>query len=151
MLEMYYKEKPFGNKGTGYRDMSIDEVTRNIFHQKIPVPPHEIGREFSELVSHLLKRDPTERLGTGKGDFNEVKRHDFFDGVDWVGLRNHTAKLTYLNKINNTLKDWGITKYIPCLESNRVRINETLSIEERREDETDEIRETKEKYQIFYY
>jgi len=31
----------------------------------------------------LLQRDPSKRLGSEKGDANEIKSHPFFNGVDW--------------------------------------------------------------------
>jgi len=31
----------------------------------------------------LLQRDPSKRLGSEKGDAEEIKRHLFFKGVDW--------------------------------------------------------------------
>ena len=31
----------------------------------------------------LLTREPEKRLGSGRGDAEEIKRHPFFKGVNW--------------------------------------------------------------------
>ena len=44
------------------------------------------------MLSQLLRRDPSERLGT-RGGAEEVKAHPFFKGVDWALLRWKDAPL----------------------------------------------------------
>ena len=51
-----------------------------------PEYPSTLAPAFVELVKGLLKKDPTERLGAGEDDVEEVKRSVYFDGFDWDGF-----------------------------------------------------------------
>lgn len=50
----------------------------------------EMRPEFSDsansLLTMLLKRNPRERLGSRSVD--DIKRHIFFDGIDWQAMYN---------------------------------------------------------------
>ena len=50
-------------------------------------------RYVKDLLTKLLKRDPSQRLGT-QGGAEEVKSHPFFKSVDWALLRWETAPLS---------------------------------------------------------
>ena len=49
-------------------------------------------KEAVDLVNKLLQLDPTERLGYGTKDsnldFNALKSHNFFDGLDFKKIKN---------------------------------------------------------------
>ncbi|KAJ1568100.1 Serine/threonine kinase, partial [Cladochytrium tenue] len=45
--------------------------------------PSNMPKDTLTLLQGLLKRDPTRRLGGGRLDAEEVKRHPYFAGVDW--------------------------------------------------------------------
>jgi serine/threonine protein kinase len=46
--------------------------------------PKFVSANAQSLLSGLLTRDPTKRLGSGEDDAAEVKRHPFFAGeVNW--------------------------------------------------------------------
>jgi serine/threonine protein kinase len=42
-----------------------------------------MSNEAKNLIVHLLNRNPSKRLGAGQDGAAEIKRHPFFDGVDW--------------------------------------------------------------------
>ena len=44
--------------------------------------------EFSDLVTQLLKKDKTKRLGSGPNDCEEIMQHPFFKDIDFVKLAN---------------------------------------------------------------
>jgi len=48
--------------------------------------PFYVSRPAAMLISALLKRNPSERLGSHGG--GEVKAHPFFSSIDWDGLYN---------------------------------------------------------------
>ena len=48
-------------------------------------------RFAQDLVSRLLERKPMRRLGMGPGGVNDVRKHRWFDGLDWDALQ--TRKL----------------------------------------------------------
>ena len=39
--------------------------------------------EARDLCTRLLKKDPTERLGSGETDAEEIKCHPWFECIDW--------------------------------------------------------------------
>lgn len=45
--------------------------------------PASISNEAKSLLISLLNRNPNKRLGAGPTDAEEIKRHPFFDSVDW--------------------------------------------------------------------
>jgi serine/threonine protein kinase len=53
----------------------------NIEHAKLKVPP-KITEHAKDLLKKLLKKDPEKRIGS-QFDAEEIKNHQFFDGIDW--------------------------------------------------------------------
>ena len=47
----------------------------------------------------LLTRDPNRRLGSGKGDAEEIKAHPFFKDVDWDAVLNKQYPPPYFPQI----------------------------------------------------
>ncbi|RQM24235.1 hypothetical protein B5M09_006305 [Aphanomyces astaci] len=48
--------------------------------------PKYLSPEAVDLLSKLLERDPTKRLGTGPTDAGEIKSHAFFNEIQWEQL-----------------------------------------------------------------
>ena len=46
------------------------------------------GPAVQDLISRLLERKPGRRLGMLSGRAADVKRHKWFDGMDWEALSN---------------------------------------------------------------
>ncbi|KAL6627332.1 hypothetical protein ACP70R_031058 [Stipagrostis hirtigluma subsp. patula] len=88
MYEMIYGRTPF--KGE-----SNEKTLANILRQPLSFPrvAAASGREWDEhlraqdLMAQLLAKNPKKRLGTCTGSA-EVKRHDFFRGVNWALVRS---------------------------------------------------------------
>jgi serine/threonine protein kinase len=90
MYEMIYGRTPF--KGE-----SNDKTLANIIKQPLAFPrvgaAAATGKEWDEhlraqdLMSQLLAKNPKKRLGGSTGSA-EVKRHDFFKGVNWALVRS---------------------------------------------------------------
>ena len=55
------------------------------------VLPPAASSELKDLLQRLLRRDPSQRLGT-RGGAEEVKAHPWFSSVDWALLRWETAR-----------------------------------------------------------
>uniref|UniRef100_A0AAQ4QHD9 non-specific serine/threonine protein kinase n=1 Tax=Gasterosteus aculeatus aculeatus TaxID=481459 RepID=A0AAQ4QHD9_GASAC len=45
--------------------------------------PRTLGPEARSLLSGLLKKEPTQRLGGGSEDAKEIMQHKFFAGIEW--------------------------------------------------------------------
>ncbi|KAL3893923.1 MAG: hypothetical protein SGCHY_005565, partial [Lobulomycetales sp.] len=48
--------------------------------------PSNLPRETFSIISQLLNKNPSRRLGAGKLDAEEVKRHPYFTGADWDAM-----------------------------------------------------------------
>ncbi|XP_031728956.1 cGMP-dependent protein kinase 2 isoform X2 [Anarrhichthys ocellatus] len=51
--------------------------------------PKRIGKRPDELIRRLCKLNPVERLGNKKNGIIEIKKHKWFQGFNWEGLRRH--------------------------------------------------------------
>jgi serine/threonine protein kinase len=48
-----------------------------------PEYPDDMSSACKDLLAGLFKKDPTERLGGGSGDAQEIKDHPWYSQVDW--------------------------------------------------------------------
>ena len=64
--------------------------------------------EATSLLIGLLKRNPKDRLGQNGVD--EVKRHIFFDGMDWEALKERRIKAPFVPEIQDDLDLSNIDK-----------------------------------------
>jgi len=74
-FEMLVSVSPFKFKKETKLEMKL-------YEKKIEIPFFfsEPAKSFAEA---LLKVEPTERLGYGVNDAEDLKKHEFFNGVDW--------------------------------------------------------------------
>nr|XP_057934014.1 cGMP-dependent protein kinase 2 isoform X1 [Doryrhamphus excisus] len=54
--------------------------------------PKRIGKRPDDLIRRLCKLNPVQRLGNKKNGITDIKKHKWFQGFNWEGLRRH--KLT---------------------------------------------------------
>ncbi|EFJ21529.1 hypothetical protein SELMODRAFT_106784 [Selaginella moellendorffii] len=81
LYEMIYGVTPF--KGRNRRETFLNILSSQ------PAFPGD-WTEASDLISKLLAKDPTKRLGC-QGGAEEIKSHAFFRGVDWEAIQ-HVAR-----------------------------------------------------------
>lgn len=88
LYEMLYGRTPF--KGENNEKTLINILKQPLTFPKIGVSS---SKEFEEmvkvqdLISKLLVKNPRKRIGSLKGSV-EIKRHDFFKGVNWALIRS---------------------------------------------------------------
>jgi len=51
-----------------------------------PKYPASLSKDIQDFISRLLIKDPKERLGSGKKDVEELKKHQWFKGLNWEDL-----------------------------------------------------------------
>jgi hypothetical protein len=51
-----------------------------------PVFPSVLQPIARDLISRLLIKEESQRLGCGPDGVADVKQHPFFDGIDWDGI-----------------------------------------------------------------
>eukprot|EP00062_Callorhinchus_milii_P001560 gi/632936804/ref/XP_007896165.1/ PREDICTED: cGMP-dependent protein kinase 2-like [Callorhinchus milii] len=54
--------------------------------------PKRIGKRSEDLIRRLCRLNPTERMGNKKNGINDIRKHKWFQGFDWEGLRNRRMK-----------------------------------------------------------
>ncbi|XP_047967786.1 serine/threonine-protein kinase D6PKL1 isoform X1 [Salvia hispanica] len=80
LYELLYGKTPF--KGT-----NNDETLANVVLQNLRFPDSPIvSFQARDLIRGLLVKEPENRLGTQTGAA-EIKRHPFFDGLNWALIR----------------------------------------------------------------
>jgi len=52
--------------------------------------------EARDLILNLLNRNPKKRLGAGPEDADELKKHKFFEGVNWQEVQQQRQQMPYL-------------------------------------------------------
>ncbi|KAL1115228.1 hypothetical protein AAG570_007259 [Ranatra chinensis] len=78
LYEMLFGLPPFYSPNT-------EELYRNILTKPLSFR-HAISEQARAILLQLLEKDSMLRLGSGYGDFDDVKRHKFFKSIDWDDL-----------------------------------------------------------------
>ncbi|XP_060768451.1 serine/threonine-protein kinase N2 [Neoarius graeffei] len=91
IYEMLVGESPFPGDDE-------EEVFDSIVNDEVRYPRF-LSPESVSIIQKLLQKSPEKRLGAGEQDANEVKRHRFFQGVDWEALLAKRVKPPFLPSI----------------------------------------------------
>ncbi|KAI3650631.1 hypothetical protein MP228_004112 [Amoeboaphelidium protococcarum] len=102
LYELLCGRPPFYNGGGGGGGQNMERLFYNILHQTI-VYPSTLSVEARDLLSGLLSRDPSTRLGSGSDDGGEIQRHPFFYGVDWSKLLQRKCPVPFIPQITSEL------------------------------------------------
>lgn len=136
IYQMFCGRTPFKEK-TNYL------IFRKIEELKIEYSSNvNITEEAKDLISKILVKEPSKRLGAGeKGteyDINHLKAHPFFKGIDWDNLHNMTppnsedfdflmkkvVKKNTISVLNNNVKNINSIKE-EANENNKNKKNDT--------------------------
>lgn len=80
LYELLYGKTPF--KGAGNEETLSNVVLQNLRFPDGPI----VSFQARDLIRGLLMKEPENRLGTETGAA-EIKRHPFFDGLNWALIR----------------------------------------------------------------
>ncbi|XP_060201266.1 protein kinase G11A-like [Lycium barbarum] len=80
LYELLYGKTPF--KGAGNEETLANVVMQNLRFPDSPL----VSFQARDLIRGLLMKEPESRLGTETGAA-EIKRHPFFDGLNWALIR----------------------------------------------------------------
>lgn len=80
LYELLYGKTPF--KGANNDETLDNVVLQNLRFPDIPI----VSFHARDLIRRLLVKEPENRLGTETGAA-EIKRHPFFDGLNWALIR----------------------------------------------------------------
>jgi serine/threonine protein kinase len=79
-----------------------DKVFYRILETNPTIPDH-LSHDASDLISKLLAKNPEERLGGGKDNADELKRHPFFKGMNWSDLVKKEIRAPFTPSLENEL------------------------------------------------
>ncbi|EGN98034.1 hypothetical protein SERLA73DRAFT_109366 [Serpula lacrymans var. lacrymans S7.3] len=109
--EMLLGQSPF-------RGDDEDEIFDAILEDE-PLYPITMPRDAVSILQKLLTRDPSRRLGSGKADAEDIKRHPFFKDVNFDDVLNKRIPPPYFPTINGSADtsnfDEEFTKEQPTL------------------------------------
>ncbi|KAM3140367.1 hypothetical protein pb186bvf_007527 [Paramecium bursaria] len=80
-----------------------EELFNNIQKAELKLPPY-ISVEGVNLLKALLQRNPAKRLGSGKGDSEEIKAHPYFKDIDWKNILDKKLKMPILTRKTKFIK-----------------------------------------------
>ncbi|XP_046393783.1 cGMP-dependent protein kinase, isozyme 1 isoform X2 [Ischnura elegans] len=63
--------------------------------------PRHMTRAAVSLVKRLCRDAPSERLGYQRGGIQDIKKHKWFQGFDWDGLRQRTLKAPIVQEVKS--------------------------------------------------
>ncbi|KAF8517369.1 hypothetical protein BU17DRAFT_49890 [Hysterangium stoloniferum] len=92
--EMLLGQSPF-------RGDDEDEIFDAILEDE-PLYPITMPRDAVSILQKLLTREPTRRLGSGKADAEEIKRHPFFKDVNFDDVFHKRIPPPYFPTINGS-------------------------------------------------
>ncbi|PWA29842.1 hypothetical protein CCH79_00019519, partial [Gambusia affinis] len=82
------REKKHGNAEN--RKKTIDKILKC----KVSLPPY-ITADAKDMIKKLLKKNPAQRLGSGKDDAADIQKHSFFRHISWEELLNKRVDPPY--------------------------------------------------------
>jgi serine/threonine protein kinase len=56
-------------------------------------------QEATALLTALLQRDPSKRLGSGEKGAGDLRDHAFFKDIDWESIRKQTHEAVFRPKV----------------------------------------------------
>ncbi|KAI1298499.1 Serine/threonine kinase [Mortierella claussenii] len=111
IYEMLLGQSPFNGNDE-------DEIFEAILEDEI-LYPINMSRDSVSILQKLLTRDPEKRLGSGKTDAEEIKRHPFFKGVNWQDILDKKVPPPFFPKVRGPTDtsnfDVEFTREIPVL------------------------------------
>ncbi|KAJ3196205.1 Ribosomal protein S6 kinase beta-2 [Irineochytrium annulatum] len=83
LYDMLIGSPPF----TGHNRKKVMEA---ILKKKLSYPNY-ISPFAKDILTKLLKKNPAQRLGSGAGGINDIKKHNFFRKLDWESLADRSC------------------------------------------------------------
>jgi serine/threonine protein kinase len=66
-------------------------ISDRIISTKLKLP-YYLSEDAKQLLTKLLKKVPTARLGSKKGDIEQIKSHRFFRKINWRKMENRECE-----------------------------------------------------------
>jgi len=59
-----------------------------------------LGADAKDLCTKLLQKDPTQRLGSGESDAEEIRAHPWFACLNWDEIKNKSLAPPYCPQLD---------------------------------------------------
>jgi len=79
-----------------------EDLFQKIKYYTLKYPPY-LSYNAKSLLEGLFKKEPEKRLGGGVNDAEDIKKHPWFEGVNWDAYLRKEIKAPYLPIIKNEL------------------------------------------------
>ncbi|XP_059574414.1 ribosomal protein S6 kinase alpha-4 isoform X1 [Alligator mississippiensis] len=112
LFELLTGASPFTLEG---EKNSQAEVSRRILRCAPPFPAL-VGPQARDLLQGLLCKDPARRLGSGSHGARHIRRHPFFQGLDWAELAARRVKPPFQPVVRDELDVGNFSEEFTCLE-----------------------------------
>ncbi|XP_061381176.1 ribosomal protein S6 kinase alpha-4-like isoform X1 [Danaus plexippus] len=76
------------------------EITKRIVRCSYPVP-NDVSPAVQDFIKKLLVKDPRRRLGGGDDDAEELKRHPFFQDLDWEAVSRREVAAPFVPQLSH--------------------------------------------------
>ena len=81
------------------RNMKID---MDLYKKKLQFPRH-MDEDAKDLINQLLVREPKKRLGYGPNGAEKIKKHPFFEGVNWDDVWNKKVEPPFVPELDDEM------------------------------------------------
>lgn len=75
--------------------------------------PRTISQKAQNLIKKLCRDNSSERLGYQRGGIDDIMKHKWFDGFNWLALRNRTLQAPYVPRISSAIDTSNFDSYSP--------------------------------------
>jgi protein kinase A len=89
---------------TPFQASTMEEKVARM-HSCSPAFPDSFDRDARDLITRLLRIEPSERLGYRPEDMGLIQKHPFFESMDWAKLVAKELEPPFLFNITRDLKD----------------------------------------------
>jgi serine/threonine protein kinase len=90
-------------------------ICKNIVKGKFSFPSHVKDKEVKDIVTKLLTRTVTNRLGCRKAGSAEIREHKFFAPLDWAALVGRKLKAPWVPPLKDPFDTSCFDKVQPPL------------------------------------
>ncbi|XP_041123826.1 cGMP-dependent protein kinase 2 isoform X4 [Polyodon spathula] len=78
--------------------------------------PKRIGKRPEDLIRRLCKLNPAERIGNKKNGINDIRKHKWFQGFNWEGLRSRKLSSPLRRELHGPLDHSNFDIFPPELD-----------------------------------
>ena len=98
----------------------------------------DIPEEAKDLISKIFIKDPSKRIGYNSYDYNDIKNHPFFKGINFDNIENEQPPISNIKEVLDEF-GYNVEKVIHEEENHINLIKEIYNEEKKNQDNEEEI------------